>query len=167
VTRGLPAGSSFGIAATPRDDRGGIHYAIKLPADWRQGLFALTEKSTLHFTYRLGKPTDALNVFMHTIAAAPNPNRYEMYLLGAPRFRRQAGEWMTTSIPFSRFVRKVRTTPDDVLEFEGGPPDPGERLTTLLFSSPEEIDFVIDRIWVTPDRTGREETGPVSNPSIQ
>jgi hypothetical protein len=151
----------------------GTYYAVKLPEDWGKGLVALTKASTLHFTYRVGKPGD-MNVFMHTVSSEPGRGRYGMYLLGAPRFPSRVGEWQMASIPFSRFVRKVPVPPDNTLEFAGGPPEAGESITTLLFSSPEEMDFVIDRIWVTPDGPAhetdgpaREEIHPLSNPGVQ
>jgi hypothetical protein len=166
VTVGLPAESRFGIMAVPVRHADGTHHAIKLPEDWGKGLVALSRESTLHITYRVGKPGE-LNVFMHTVSSEPGRDRYGMYLLGAPQFPRRVGEWLTASIPFSRFVRKVRIPPDDVLEFEGGPPEAGESITTLLFSSTEEMDFVIDRIWVTPDGPAREEIRPFSNSKAQ
>jgi hypothetical protein len=162
VTVGLPAGSRFGIMAGPVRQADGTHHAIKLPEDWGKGLVALTRRSTLHITYRVGKPGE-LNVFMHTVLPEPGRGRYGMYLLGAPEFPRRVGEWQTASIPLSRFVRKVEVPPDNVLEFEGGPPEPGESITTVLFSSTEEMDFVIDRIWVTPEGPAREEIRPLSN----
>jgi hypothetical protein len=45
-----------------------------------------------------------------------------------------------------------------------GPFGPGKRLAALTFSSPEQIDFVLHRVWATSDGTSGEQTGLVSNP---
>ena len=145
----LPAGSKYAIATAVREyPPVGPHYVIQLPADWSQGLFTLTTNSTLHVTYFLGTPGN-VNVFMHTLPSNKEFGRYSMFQLFSGQFPGPRGEWRTASIPFSRFVRKV-PGPGGGMEFVGGSPEAGERVTTLAFSSLEEIDFVIDRIWITP-----------------
>jgi hypothetical protein len=153
VTNNLPAGSKYGIAPIVREyPEGDPSYVIQLPEDWNQGLFALTTGSTLNVTYRKGNRAH-INVFMHTIPSELGPEQYAMYQLGgAAPFSGRIGEWLTVSIPFSQFVRKVAVEPGGARQFVGGPPRAGERITTLVFSSVEEADLVIDRVWVTPTR---------------
>lgn len=150
VTNDLPSGSKYGIAAAMREyPTGGPAYVVQLPEDWSQGLFALTTQSTMHVTYRLGN-TGHVNVFMHTIPIEANATDYAMYQLRGTPFSGQTGQWHTASIPFAQFVRKVEVEPGGARSFVGGPPQPGELVTTLSFSSVDPIDFVVDRVWITP-----------------
>ncbi|MCI0541442.1 MAG: hypothetical protein L0Z50_40095 [Verrucomicrobiales bacterium] len=164
VTSNLPPGSQYGIAAVVREDAsGGDVRVIQLPEDWHRGLFALTTESALNLTYRIAN-RGHVNVFMHTIPSDPGVNGYHMYQLGtAPFWSAGFGEWRTVSIPFSQFARKVVVKPRGTREFVGGPPQPGELVTTLSFSSMEKIEFFIDRVWVTPMGKPREEITPVRN----
>lgn len=162
VSDNLPAGSQYGVAMAVRDyPPVGPHYVIQLPEDWKRGLFTLTTNSTLHVTYYLGTP-GAVNVFMHTLPL--EGKAYSMFQLFSGQFPGRPNDWRTGSIPFSRFVRKVPGAGGG-LEFAGGPPEPGERVTTLVFSSLQEIDFVIDRIWITPTGSGVEEIRLLRNPN--
>jgi hypothetical protein len=162
VTNGLPFGSRFGIAAVPIEYPGAVAYGIKLPEDWNRGLFVITQRSTLHVTYRL-RTSSGVNVFMHTIPAEPGGNRYEMYQLMRPRAFRWVGQrWQTVSVPFSHFFRKIRVEPGGNLEFAGGSPEPGERVTTLIFSTPDPLDLVIDHVWITPDGPDQDEVIPIA-----
>jgi hypothetical protein len=162
VSNNLPADSKYGIAMAVREyPPVGPHYIIQLPEDWNRGLFTLTTNSTLHVTYYLGTP-GAVNVFMHTLPPEEEVSRYSMFQLFSGQFPGRPNDWRTASIPFLRFVRKV-PAPGGGLEFAGGPPEPGERVTTLVFSSLQEIDFVIDRIWITPTGSGVEEVRPLQN----
>jgi hypothetical protein len=162
ISNALPDGSRFGIAAVPMEYPGGVAYGIRLPEDWNEGLFVVTQRSTLHATYQL-RSSSGVNVFMHTISAEPGGNRYEMYQLMRPRAFRWVGQrWQTVSVPFSHFVRKVRVEPGGNLEFRGGPPQSGELATTLIFSSPTPLDLVIDRVWITPDGPNEEEVIPLT-----
>jgi hypothetical protein len=146
----LPAGSRFGISTVSREyPNGEIARLIQLPEDWSEGLFALTTGSTLHVSFRVENRAH-INVFMHTIPSDPNVNGYEMYQFEGAPFQGRTDEWRTASIPFSKFVRKVVVKPGGTREFVGGPPSAGERVTTLSFASVENIDLVIDRVWVTP-----------------
>ena len=150
VTNDLPPGSKYGIAPIMREyATGDAPYVLQLPEDWNQGLFALTNESTLHVTYRLGN-RGHVNVFMHTIPIEPNATDYAMYQLRGTPFSGRTGEWHTATIRFSDFVRKVEGEPGGARLFVGGPPQPGELVTTLSFSSVEPIDFVVDRVWITP-----------------
>ena len=160
VSNNLPAGSQYGIAMALRDyPPVGPHYVIQLPEDWRRGLFTLTSNSTLHVTYYLGTP-GSVNVFMHAIPV--EAEGYSMFQLFSGQFPGRPNDWRTASIPFSRFVRKALDQ-DGRMEFAGGPPEPGERVTTLVFSSLQEVDFVIDRIWIAPNGSGVEEVQPLQN----
>jgi len=160
VSDNLPAGSKYGIAPAIRDyPPVGPHHVIQLPEDWKRGLFTLTTNSTLHVTYYLGTP-GSVNVFMHTLPV--EGTAYSMFQLFSGQFPGRPNDWRTASIPFSRFVRKVPGAGGG-LEFAGGPPEAGERVTTLVFSSLQEIDFVIDRIWITPNGSGVEEVRPFQN----
>lgn len=163
VSTNLPPGSRFGIATVVRDFPAGESVrTIQLPEDWHQGLFALTTGSTLHVSFRLANRAH-INVFMHTIPSDPAVNGYEMYQLAGAPFWGRSGEWRTISIPFSQFVRKIVVRPRGTREFVGGPPQSGELTTTLSFSSVEQTDFVIDRVWVTPG-SPREQAAPNQNP---
>jgi hypothetical protein len=155
VSTNLPAGSKHGVAAGPRQSQDGVYHAIQLPEDWNRGLFALSEDSTLHITYRFVKGAH-VNVFMHAVPADTSISTPSMFQLSPHQFPRSARQWQMASIPFSSFVRKVRS-PEGRMEFIGGPPAAGERVATISFSWPEEIDFVIDRIWVTPNGSGEEK----------
>lgn len=162
VSDDLPVGSKHGIATAAKEyPPAGSFSVIQLPADWIRGLVALTTNSTLHVTYQLHNP-GTVNVFMHTLPPEGEARSYEMFQLFPAQFPAQRGVWQTASIPFSSFVRKVMA-PAGVMEFAGGPPVAGERITTLAFSSPEKIDFVIDRLWITPSGNGRETIQPLQN----
>lgn len=163
VTNNLPPGSQYGITAVVREyPAGGSAYVIQLPEDWRRGLFALAAGSTLNVTYRLGNPS-YVNIFMHTIPVEPLAVGYEMYQLKVDRFPGRPGPWQTASIPFSQFVRKVTVEPEGTRQFVGGPPRTGELVTTIVFSSVEPLDFVIDQVWVTATGPAREEIAPLPN----
>jgi hypothetical protein len=154
VDTDLPRGSQFGFAAVPMHYPDGVYYGIKLPDQWQKGLFTLEAGSTLHITYKLGSRL-GVNVFMHTM----HPNtatKVDMFELRPSRFPGKSGQWQTASIPFSKFVRKVRLA-DGRWQFAGGPPTPGEIVATLVFSTPEELDLIIDKIWVTSTGTTDEE----------
>jgi hypothetical protein len=150
VGTGLPTGNAQGVAPAIERWPEGEHHTIRLPESWDRGLFALDEKSTLHVTYRFARGTH-VNAFMHVMPAEAN-SPPSMFQLREPAFPRRSQRWQTVSIPFSKFVRKVRTQ-EGRMEFAGGPPANGERVASLAFSSPDEIDFVIDRIWVTSTAT--------------
>lgn len=163
VRTNLPAGSRFGIAAIVkhyRDDD--FVYAIELPQDWSWGLVKLTPGSTLHVTYRLERQTH-VNIFAHTIPAAGSLlSDYQMYQLRTGGgFPGAAGVWQTASIPFANFLRKTEVSPGGLLAFVGSPPQNGEFVTTLSFASVEPADLVIDRVWITPTGSGREEVVPL------
>jgi hypothetical protein len=153
----LPAGSRFGITAVEQEYPGQTAYVIQLPADWHQGLFALTTGSTLNVRFLVGNQKH-INVFMHTIPVDPGVNGYEMYQLDSAPFWGKAGEWRTASIPFSQFKRKVVVKPKGTREFAGGPPSAGELVTVLSFSSVDEIELVIDAVWVTSNSSLRDES---------
>lgn len=165
VTTNLPPGSRYGLAAIAKHYSTGDHvYAVQLPEDWNQGLVALTPESTLNVTYRLGRRTH-VNVFTHTIPARPSPEReYEMYQLRTSGgFPGRSGRWQTAAIPFANFVRKVAVEPGGAVSFAGGPPEAGELITTLAFASVEPSDLVIDRVWIAPTGSQREEIVPLQN----
>ena len=149
VSTNLPPGSKHAVTAKPRPWPEGVSHTIQLPEDWVNGLFTLTERSTLHLTYRFAKGT-YVNVFMHALPADTGDSTPSMFQLRPTQSPRATQQWRTASIPFSQFVRKVEATPGAPPTFVGGPPTAGERVAVLAFSSPEETDFVIDRIWITP-----------------
>lgn len=152
VSTNLPAGSRYGVAAAIEQWPEGAYHMIRLPEKWAEGLFTLGERDSLRITYRFARGSH-VNVFLHVIS--PGDARPGMFQLRPAQSPRCSTEWQTTAIPFSAFARKVRL-PDGRMEFSGGAPIAGERVAYLAFSSPDEIDFVIDRIWVTSE--------PVSQP---
>jgi hypothetical protein len=159
VATGLPPGSRHGLKTVGEPSANGPVYQIALPADWNDGLFALTPRSTLHLTYRLGQPT-GMDVLLHTLPADPVAGRPSMFRLTAARFPGTAGVWQTASIPFALFQRKVPDPATGELVFRGGPPSVGEAVAALSFSQPHEFELVIDRIWITLDGTGVETIRP-------
>lgn len=163
VTTNLPPGSRYGLAAIAKHyPTGDPVYAVQLPEDWNRGLVTLTLESTLNLTYRLGRRTH-VNVFLHTIPARPTPEReYEMYQLRTGGgFPGRSERWQTASIPFANFVRKVAVEPGGAVSFVGGPPEAGELITTLAFSSVEPSDLIIDRVWITPTGSQGEKIVPL------
>jgi hypothetical protein len=158
---GLPSGSGFGMTPVAMRYPDAIAYGIRMPEEWDQGLFQLAQRSTLHVTYRLG-PGGNVNVFMHTIGTASDGYEFQMYQLRPSQAFRNTGEWLTASIPFGQFVRKIPVQPGGNMAFAGGPPQAGELVTTIMFSSPSEIDLVIDKVSITPDGPAREEVRPMA-----
>ena len=148
VSAGLPAGSKFGIAPVAVDHPYGRVHTIQSPENWHDGLFALTDRSTLHVTFRWRK-IGHVNVFVHTLDPRA-PGGFAMFQLRKTVFPKGSTEWQTAAIPFSEFIRKIPATPGGPPEFIGGPPLAGERVAVLSFSNPGELDLVIDRVWVTP-----------------
>ena len=145
---GLPGGSKFGIAPVAVDHPYGRIYTIQSPENWHDGLFALTDRSTLHVTFRWGK-VGHVNVFVHTLDPRA-PGSFAMFQLRTNAFPKNSTDWQTAAIPFSEFIRKIPASPGGPPEFIGGPPLAGERVTALSFSNPDGLDLVIDRVWVTP-----------------
>jgi hypothetical protein len=123
-------------------------YTIQSPENWHDGLFALTDRSTLHVTFRWGR-IGHVNVFIHTLDPRA-PGSFGMFQLRTNAFPKGSTDWQTAAIPFSEFIRKIPASPGGPPEFIGGPPLAGERVTALSFSSQDELDLVIDRVWVTP-----------------
>jgi hypothetical protein len=162
VSTNLPFGSKHAVTTALRRWPEGDYHTIQLPEDWTKGLFSLTERSTLHISYRFAKGT-YVNAFMHTLPADTRDSTPSMFQLRPTQSPRATRRWQTASIPFSQFVRKVEATPGGPPTFVGGPPSVGERVAALAFSSPEEIDFVIDRIWVTPTESSEEVTNQTPN----
>jgi hypothetical protein len=157
VATDLPPGSTRGIRAIETKLSYGTFHTIAAPEDWRAGFASLTLDSTLHVTYRLREPT-WINVFCHTLGAGDG--NAAMFQLVGSAFPGPAGKWQTASIPFSLFQRKVRDTAGGGLAFSGGSPVDGECVAALVFSAPHPIDFVIDRIWITPDGPASETILP-------
>jgi ferric-dicitrate binding protein FerR (iron transport regulator) len=155
VSEGLPPGSKHGLKAVRTQETYGTFYVVEPPPEWNNGLMALTTNSVLHLTYRMAKPT-WLNVFMHTIPPNAAPGEKAMFVLRSAEFPGARTGWATVSIPFARFVRKVPDAVTGELQFKGGPPKNGERVCTIAFTAPHELDLVFDKIWVTPDGPAEE-----------
>lgn len=155
VSEGLPPGSKHGLKAVRTQEPYGTLYVVEPPPEWNNGLTVLTTNSVLHLTYRMGKPT-WLNVFMHTIPPNAAPGEHAMFILRSDQFPGAQTEWATVSIPFARFVRKVMNPVSGEMEFIGGPPKSGERVCTIAFTAPHELDLVFDKIQVTPDGPAEE-----------
>jgi hypothetical protein len=156
VASNLPPGSKQALATGRQNWPDADYHVIRTPEDWGNGLLTIEEQSTLHITYRIARGSH-VNVFMHAMAPAAEGAAPGMFKLPSSDFPRMSLGWQTVSIPFSRFVRKV-ASPEGRQEFSGGPPRAGERVAVLAFSSLEPVDFVIDRIWVTPTGSGALET---------
>lgn|GEM_PF-1887359 len=155
VSEGLPPGSKHGLKTVRTQEPWGTFDVVELPAEWSHGLIALNTNSVLHLTYRMAKPT-WLNVFMHTIPPNAAPGEKAMFILRSAEFPGARAGWATVSIPFARFVRKVPDPVTGELHFTGGPPKAGERICTIAFTAPHELDLVFDKIWVTPDGPAEE-----------
>lgn len=150
VSEGLPPGSKHGLKAVRTQEPWGTFHVVEPPAEWNHGLVILNTNSVLHLTYRMGKPT-WLNVFMHTIPPHAAPGEKAMFVLRSAEFPGARTGWATVSIPFARFVRKVPDAVTGELRFTGGQPMNGERVCTIVFTAPHELDLVFDKIWVTPE----------------
>lgn len=155
VSEGLPPGSKHGLKAVRTQEPWGTFHVVEPPAEWNHGLVILNTNSVLHLTYRMAKPT-WLNVFMHTIPPNAATGEKAMFVLRSEQFPGYRQEWATVSIPFARFSRKVPDPVTGEMQFIGGPPKPGERVCTIAFTAPHELDLVFDKIWVTPDGPAEE-----------
>jgi ferric-dicitrate binding protein FerR (iron transport regulator) len=155
VSEGLPPGSKHGLKSVRTQEPWGTFDVVELPAEWSHGLIALNTNSVLHLTYRMAKPT-WLNVFMHTIPPNAAPGEKAMFILRSAEFPGTRAGWATVSIPFARFVRKRPDPVTGEMQFFGGPPRTGERVCTIVFTAPHELDLVFDKIWVTPDGPAEE-----------
>jgi ferric-dicitrate binding protein FerR (iron transport regulator) len=155
VSEGLPPGSKHGLKAVRTQTPDGVFYVVEFPPEWNHGLIALNTNSVLHLTYRMANPT-WLNVFMHTIPPNAAPGEHAMFILRSAEFPGYRKEWATVSIPFARFVRKVPDPVTGEMRFIGGPPRAGERVCTIVFNAPHELDLVFNKIWITPDGPAEE-----------
>ena len=149
VSTNLPPGSKHAMTTGLKNFPEGDYQTIQSPENWVNGLFTLTERSTLHISYRFPRGR-YVNVFMHALPADTGDSTPSMFQLRPTQSPPATQQWRTTSIPFSQFVRKIETAPGRAPRFVGGPPMAGERVAVLAFSSVEEVDFAIDRIWITP-----------------
>jgi hypothetical protein len=152
----LPSGSRFAIRAIRPDPIGAALTEIQMPANWQEGIFALSSSSTLNVSYRHTATHGWLNVFMHTSGADANVGQPSMFMLRPGHIPGPPGVWQTASIPFSGFVRKVIDPATGQLAFIGDAPRAGEVVFALSFSGSPNFDLVIDRIWVTHDSSGRD-----------
>jgi ferric-dicitrate binding protein FerR (iron transport regulator) len=146
VTRGLPTGSRGGVTSVQiEDSEDGRQYAIKSPEAWVPGLFDPDEGSHLHFRF---KKTGSgwLNVFICTRTADTNEPRFAGNYMFNQFPWHEPNQWYTASIPLAKFERQHRgldalhrLVPHRLLVVTGKP------------------GMVIDRVWVTPDGSGKFE----------
>jgi hypothetical protein len=159
VSANLPPPGRFAIRATVTADPDGPIYRLASPENWRAGLVALTESSTLHITYRFASETSWINVFIHTMT--PDGASPSMFQLKAQQFPGAHNQWQTATIPFRLFQRKIPDPITGAPVFIGGGPVAGEHLAALVISAPHPIDLIIDRIWVTPTGPTQELIEPL------
>lgn len=143
VTEGLPPGSRGAVKATWGEGNSGANYSIRSNAPWLQGLFAVQKNSHIHFTFKTER-REWINIFIVTRTAGSDTARYSGNYLLEDFPKEGSGEWETVSIPLTKFKR-IHSGAESLVDLV-----PFKLM--FVFDGPDR-GLVIDRVWVTPDRS--------------
>lgn len=156
VQADLPADSQGAIRAIREDIHDPPVYVLALRDAWVEGLFAIEENSHLHVTLKMERP-DWLNVFMSSRTNDETSPRWALHNFNeVPYWPPKPGQWSTITIPLKEF----RTKRSGVFQPES--PSAGDVVYALSISAPEpDRGLVVDRIWVTPEGSGKVEARPL------
>lgn len=146
VHYGLPAGSSGGVLAAPRDDEGGPCF-IATGNEWSRGLFRIEDDTHLNLTYKLRWP-GWFYIMLETRSEDYSGDYHGHYMYQTPEiWKVPRNQWRTVSIPLRYFQTPRRALPEGATPSS---PNPGDVVFSLFFRTQEpDPGLFVDRIWVS------------------